>query len=186
MGLLILLTLLTSCSAVSRIASLSDKAALATKKVDASNRAILAKVASYQAQIQYDLSQPNPEKTIPVALQLTSLSLALTGQPSETEKTLEAQVITLLSSQKANQDLIQRLQVDGQTLVQQNVNLVKDRDIKSAQLSTAATVIAGQADMFSKLKWYAVGLIVFVIAMILLRIFFSMTVTGAQIAAKIP
>lgn len=186
MGLLILLTLVTSCSAVSRIASLSNKAALATKKVDVSNKAILAKVAEYQAQIQYDLSQPNPEKTIPVALQLASLSLALTGQPSESEKVLQEQVRTLLSNEKSKDNLIERLRLDGQGLIEHNSEVMKDRDIKNAQLSTAVTVIAGQADMFSKIKWYAAGVIAFVLAMILLRLFFSMTVTGATIAAKIP
>lgn len=150
-------------------------------------------LANLAQQVKILLSLPQTEKTIPIADKLLDASLTLTGVPSDNETTLEAEVKSLLATQEKYEATITQINRKV-TLVQDNLakdddQIEKDKVQITKDTSTLyrdALKISADDDSKATIFHLMEGTIAFIVFCVLLRIFFTMTKTGATIAGKLP
>jgi hypothetical protein len=198
--LLPLFLLVTGCSSTHQIAiaethqaAALGKVTLASRNKDKAQKAKDGEIANLTQSVKFLLSLPPSPKTIPVANQLLDASLSLTGAPSEREGILEGEVQDLIASNSKNEKENAKMQSDIAKIKSDLDDSNKKLDTANQQVSkTTVTLyqdalkIASDDDSKATIFHLMIWTGVFVVVMVLLRIFFTMTTTGATIAAKLP
>jgi len=179
--------------AEARQASAMSTVSKATLAKDTVIKKSNAEIANLTQEVKFLLSLPPTARTIPVANELLDASLKLSGAPSQHESALEAEVQDLLASNDKNEKTIVRINGTVNQLLKDKEDADKNIANSQAKLSTATVTlyqdalrIAADDDSKATILHLMIGVVVFVVAMILLRIFFTMTTTGATLAAKLP
>jgi len=195
-----LLFMATACSSMhkivndeSRQSAAMTKVTLADKHKDEVIKKQYGEMANLTQQVKILLSLPMTAKTIPVANQLLDANLKLEGNPSEHESVLQQEVQDLLASNEKNEETISKISTTVKELQSQKEDA--DKKISEAQAQVAKTSlslyqdalkISADDDSKAMIFHIMIGTVIFVVLMILLRIFFTMTKTGAMLAAKLP
>lgn len=208
------LTLLIGCSSLSKVAHDEQRQASAMAKVTLSGNkkksdtakrdSDLAAKSQEEARLIQEvkilLSLPPTEKTIPTADLLLDNTLKLTGAPNVHESQLEQEVQDLLTDGERKEKRIadmnaevskveSQLTKDDAQLAKDEVQISKDEDQLRKDTTTlyqSALRIAADDDTKATIFHVMIGAIVFVVLMVCLRVFFTMTKTGAALVAKIP
>jgi F0F1-type ATP synthase assembly protein I len=191
---------LTACSSLHKIVTdearqsgAMSKVTLADKKHEKAEKAKDAQIANLTQAVRILLATPPTSQTVPVADQLLDQTLSLTGAPTESESSLETEVSQLLQDKAQNEVAMAKITSENTQIKKDLATTQADKEKATQQVAKATTTlytdalkISSDDDTKATIGHIMIGTVIFIVLMVCLRIFFTMTKTGATIAAKIP
>lgn len=198
--LIIPLLCLTACSSFNKVASAEAhqsaamaKVTLADEKKAKAQKAKDSQIANLTQEVRLLLRTPDDSGAVVAANQLLGLTMDLAGAPSKNESQLESEVAQLLADKAKSQVQISKLQVENDHVKKDLDIAIQDKAKAQQQVAKTTTAlyqtalhVAADDDTKSTIFHIMIGTVIFIVLMVCLRIFFTMTKTGATLAAKIP